>query len=354
MICNCNHDHYRPQVQKVTAEEEMEHPNFKSMTKFFQTTYKKSHDMTSFSKVSSSYSALGSKTNRTRANNGFTVTDKDKVSYLTNYHGDTDNVAEPGPSNWSPGNTFIADGNLHLLLSYDPQTNTSKSAEAQVKEPSGYGDYHFTVTFVDGAGSFMNGKNVNTTFGAYTYNNKPKVWNCATGNNCNEADMVEWGKSRSASNPGPAQWGIQPWNDGSGNVDQRRLPRWQDFSQADWDEIGRNGNAISFSMNLAKDNVEFWATPGDYNKRTFNRDNAKWHFQVDKSQQQYFPFFTEGPEEGTTHLMFNLWAPVGPDNTNSSSEVIVTNVSYPRVKPSSSMQMKSGSGISYVNISRVK
>ena len=109
------------------------------------------------------------------------ITNKAGLQFDTNYHGNNSDINagsnQPGPSFWNPKNAFIGtDGELHLRY----QQNADKvweSAEAVCLTPLTYGDYYFTVQFIDpvptatggGAGAYDSPADWNTTFGAYTF-----------------------------------------------------------------------------------------------------------------------------------------------------------------------------------------
>lgn len=301
--------------------------------------------------------------------------------FWTNYHGENfDNINDPrnqpGPCFWKTSNAFIGtDFELHLLLDKNVnQYQTWGSAEAvlMTDKPLDYGTYWFTVQFVGedpGAGAYnwpldSNGNVIygpdgkpagdfNTTFGAFTYkyDGTPTSGSgqCYP-NICHEIDMVEWGKSRIPNNVGVAQWGVQPWYGcvdpptptkcvPTNKLDPSRIVRWAEFTQADWDELGKQKNNITFKMVWQKGKpIEFYANPGDFGPQPWKSFplNPRWMQVLDQSQAMFTPEVDEN-----TRLHFNLWAPVcgclignnqpvamGPAD-GKAKEVIVKNIAVP-------------------------
>lgn len=309
------------------------------------------------------------------------ITNKAGLQFDTNYHGNSSDINagtnQPGPSFWNPKNAFIGtDGELHLRY----QQNADKvweSAEAVCLTPLTYGDYYFTVQFVDpqatatggGAGSYDSPADWNTTFGAYTFSKANLTDGGPCGNYCykleepnacHEIDIVEFGKSRDPNNFGMAQWGTQPWftvdnnnpnNNCKFNSSNLNRDMWDLNKNNKWKAIGDAGNNITFRMNWQngdKKNLQFWAAAGDYGPEPWNKGFNDQNFDNATSTNAWsFFYYIDGnpygnngisaniPEDKNTYLHFNLWAPgvlpkIGPID-NKPKEVIVKNICLPVV-----------------------
>jgi len=308
------------------------------------------------------------------------ITNSVGIKFDTNYHGNdpslTASTNYPGPSFWSKNNAFIgSDGELHLKY----QKNSSgvwESAEAVCLDPINYGDYYFTVHFVDGVGAYDSPADWNTTFGAYTFYKAGLTTPGLCGNycspssinpnGCHELDIVEWGKSRVKDNFGMAQWGTQPWfnfnpnnpNDPSNcqfNPTNLARSMWDLNRNNKWSEIGKAGNSITFRMNWMnnnndpskKKNLQFWAAAGDFGPQPWNKGFNDQNFDNSTSTNAWsFNYYIEGNPnnnngnesnipivDGDTYLHFNLWAPGGQGGGPSDGkekEVIIKNICVPK------------------------
>ena len=259
------------------------------------------------------------------------IKDSRGVSFDTNIHGLNPEIYSdsnwPGPGFWNPNNTTInKDGFLELAIRKNAIQDGKSwaNAEASTVQTCTYGDYYVTVQFTGGgAGDFV--KDWNTTFGIYTYSPLKTAWPACAGNIAQEADLIEWGKSRDPKNPGVAQWGMQPWfvcnpnppptkdccqHQGSDRLDSTRLPRWAELKQEDWNAIGSQNNIITFKMTWRPGSIQMWANPGDLDASNFPT-TARWSYTSPPDSAMFVPV-----DNGTVHLRFNLWAPgVAPPNS---------------------------------------
>ena len=308
------------------------------------------------------------------------ITNSTGVKFDTNYHGNdpslTASTNYPGPSFWNKNNAFIGtDGELHLKY----QKNSDgvwESAEAVCLDPINYGDYYFTVHFVDGVGAYDSPADWNTTFGAYTFFKAGLTTPGLCGNycspssvnpnGCHELDIVEWGKSRMKDNFGMAQWGTQPWFNFNPNnptdpsncqFNPMNLARsmWDLNRNNKWSEIGKAGNSITFRMNWMnnnsdpskKKNLQFWAAAGDFGPEPWNKGFNDQNFDNNSSSNAWsFNYYIDGNPnnnngiesnipivDGDTYLHFNLWAPGGQGGGPSDGkekEVIIKNICVPQ------------------------
>jgi hypothetical protein len=288
-------------------------------------------------------------------------------NYWTNYHsclkGDSSN--QPGGYPFNPLNVS-KDQNDDIKLTLKDEGNGKWSAaEAVLLQTLNYGDYWFTVDYSGVHEIGANPENLkqgskypysepNVVSGIYTFRfiesdntradptaYKRFCWP----NACSELDIMEWGKLGVPSNPGPGDWGVQPWykcennpvksmddcicDAGCNTLDTNNIQRIEDKS-VQWDN-NKTKNCITYHCFWGDPDgsnpvIKWDANPGDFGEQPWNSypTTPLWSWSRDNKKGGLYSVYLN--EDIRMH--FNLWAQGAPKYPGSKS-IVIKNIYIP-------------------------